>query len=97
MIKVLYKPVSILISVLGGVLAGAIFKRIWKIAAGEDEGTPGDRCAVGLAGDPGGRGAARHHLRLGQGGRGPRRRRGHMKLIGVWPGEDGRPPEQQAS
>ena len=33
MIKVLYKPVSIVISVLGGILAGAIFKRIWKIAA----------------------------------------------------------------
>jgi hypothetical protein len=37
MIKVLYKPMSIVISVLGGILAGAIFKRVWKIAAGEDE------------------------------------------------------------
>jgi membrane protein len=37
MIKVLYKPVSILVSVLGGVIAGSIFKRVWKIAAGEDE------------------------------------------------------------
>jgi hypothetical protein len=37
MSKVLYKLVSLLISVLGGVLAGAIFKRIWKLAAGEDE------------------------------------------------------------
>jgi len=37
MIKIIYKPVSILVSVLGGVLAGAIFKRIWKAAAGEDE------------------------------------------------------------
>lgn len=37
MIKVLYKPVSIVISVLGGILAGAIFKQVWKIAAGEDE------------------------------------------------------------
>jgi hypothetical protein len=27
MIKLLYKPVSVLASVLGGVLAGAIFKR----------------------------------------------------------------------
>jgi hypothetical protein len=25
------------VSVLGGILAGAIFKRIWKAAAGEDE------------------------------------------------------------
>lgn len=35
--KLLYKPVSILVSVLGGLLAGAIFKRVWKLAAGEDE------------------------------------------------------------
>lgn len=37
MSKVLYKPVSILVSVLGGMLAGAIFKRVWKLAAREDE------------------------------------------------------------
>jgi hypothetical protein len=37
MIKVLYKPVSMLVGVLGGVLAGAVFKRVWKLAAGEDE------------------------------------------------------------
>ena len=35
--KLLYKPVGLLVSVLGGMLAGAIFKRIWKLAAGEDE------------------------------------------------------------
>ena len=37
MIKLLYKPVSMLLSVLGGALAGAIFKRIWKTAAGDEE------------------------------------------------------------
>ena len=37
MTKIVYKPVSILISVLGGVVAGAIFKRIWKLVAHEDE------------------------------------------------------------
>ncbi|HEX3964216.1 MAG TPA: DUF4235 domain-containing protein [Trebonia sp.] len=37
MIKLLYKLVSLLASVLGGMLAGAIFKRVWKLAAGEDE------------------------------------------------------------
>ena len=37
MIKFLYKAVSLLVSVFGGILAGAIFKRIWKLAAGEDE------------------------------------------------------------
>lgn len=33
MTKVLYKPVGMLVSVLGGVLAGAIFKQVWKAAS----------------------------------------------------------------
>jgi hypothetical protein len=37
MIKLVYKPVSMLVSVLGGLLAGAIFKQIWKLAARQDE------------------------------------------------------------
>jgi predicted metal-dependent enzyme (double-stranded beta helix superfamily) len=37
MIKLLYKPVALLVSVLGGILAGAIFKQIWKLAAREDD------------------------------------------------------------
>jgi hypothetical protein len=36
-LKILYKPVGIVVSVLGGVIAGAIFKRVWKVAAHEDE------------------------------------------------------------
>src|SRR5205823_3899275 len=37
MIKLLYKPAGILVSVLGGLLAGAIFKQAWKLAAHEDD------------------------------------------------------------
>src|SRR6201996_9863836 len=37
MMKLLTKPVSLLVSVLGGILAGAIFKQVWKLAAHEDE------------------------------------------------------------
>jgi hypothetical protein len=37
MMKLLYKPAGMLVSVLGGVIAGAIFKRVWKVAAGEDD------------------------------------------------------------
>lgn len=37
MIKILYKPFGMLVSVLGGVVAGAIFKRVWKLAAHEEE------------------------------------------------------------
>ena len=37
MSKLLYKTVGLLISVLGGMLATALFKKVWKLAAGEDE------------------------------------------------------------
>ena len=37
MIKLLYKLATMVISVLSGMLAGAIFKRVWKLAAGEEE------------------------------------------------------------
>jgi hypothetical protein len=35
--KVLYKPLSIAFGVAGGVLAGMVFKQVWKVVAGEDE------------------------------------------------------------
>jgi hypothetical protein len=35
--KLVYTPLGILFSVLGGILAGTIFKQIWKLVAGEEE------------------------------------------------------------
>jgi Protein of unknown function (DUF4235) len=37
MIKLLYKPFSSIFSVLGGLVAGAIFKQIWKLVPGEED------------------------------------------------------------
>lgn len=37
MIKLLYKPIALLASMTGGLLAGFVFKRVWKLAANEDE------------------------------------------------------------
>jgi hypothetical protein len=37
MLKLIYRPLSLLISVLGGMLASVLFKRVWKLASGEDE------------------------------------------------------------
>ena len=37
MIKLMYKPFSIVAGVLGGVIAGAIFKQVWKVATHEEE------------------------------------------------------------
>ncbi|MEU0512112.1 MULTISPECIES: DUF4235 domain-containing protein [unclassified Amycolatopsis] len=35
--KLLYKPLSLAVSALGGVLAGMLFKQAWKAATGEDD------------------------------------------------------------
>lgn len=35
--KLLYKPLSLAISALGGVLAGAVFKKSWQAISGEPE------------------------------------------------------------
>ncbi len=35
--KLLYKPFGLIASIVGGVLAGALFKRVWQAVAREDE------------------------------------------------------------
>ena len=35
--RLLYKPFSVLFSLLGGVLAGLVFQRVWKAVGGERE------------------------------------------------------------
>ncbi|MFI9583577.1 DUF4235 domain-containing protein [Streptomyces sp. NPDC052236] len=35
--KLLYKPFGLLFGALGGVLAGAVFKQVWKAVGGEEE------------------------------------------------------------
>jgi hypothetical protein len=37
MARLLYKPVGLLMSVLGGVIASAIFRRIWRAVGGESD------------------------------------------------------------
>src|SRR5215468_9859819 len=37
MTKLMHRAVSMLVGMVGGLLAGAIFKRAWQLAAGEDE------------------------------------------------------------
>ncbi|MEU6643922.1 DUF4235 domain-containing protein [Saccharomonospora sp. NPDC046836] len=35
--KTLYKPLSLLVSTLGAVLAGTVFKQVWKRVSGEPD------------------------------------------------------------
>jgi hypothetical protein len=37
MARLLYKPLGLFFSVLGGLVAGAIFKRVWKSVAREED------------------------------------------------------------
>lgn len=37
MLKVMYKPLGLLVGVLGGVVASAVFRQIWKRATGEQD------------------------------------------------------------
>ncbi len=37
MTKLLYKPLSLAFGIAGGLLAGALFKQVWKLIADEDE------------------------------------------------------------
>jgi len=36
-VKLLYKPLGLLVSVLGGILAGAVFKQVWKVVSGGED------------------------------------------------------------
>ena len=87
MIKLLCKPAGMLVSVLGGVLAGVIFKRVWKITAREDDAPKATDAQRGwreilLA-------ASRVFRAKGLHG-------GTRKLTGVWPGEEGQQSGQEA-
>ncbi|WP_067502869.1 DUF4235 domain-containing protein [Actinoplanes sp. TFC3] len=35
--KVAYKPVGLLLGVAAGAIAGAVFKEVWKLTAGDDD------------------------------------------------------------
>ena len=37
MLKLLYKPLGAVVSVLGGLLATAVFRKLWKAVAGDDD------------------------------------------------------------
>jgi len=53
MAKVLYKPFGLLFSVLGGIVAGSIFKRIWGAAGNEEEAPKATDATKGWGGADG--------------------------------------------
>jgi uncharacterized protein DUF4235 len=95
-IKLVYKPVSMLISVLGGMMAGAIVTRIWRLAARQDDAPKATGARRGWheilpAAAVQGAVYARVKAAVGRGAA-----EGTHKLTGVWPGENGEQAEKAA-
>jgi hypothetical protein len=95
MIKLVYKPVSILIGVAGGILARAIFKQVWKRAAGEEEAPKTTDIRRGwtevlVAATLEGAIFALVKAVLDRGAA-----EGTRKLTGFWPGEDSKPEGEE--
>jgi hypothetical protein len=89
MIRLFYKPVSVLASVTGGVLAGVIFNKVWKITAREDDAPKATDAQRGwrevlLAAALQGAIFAVVKAAVDRGSA-----VGTRKLTGVWPGETG--------
>jgi len=89
MIKLMYKPVSMAVSVLGGILAGAIFKQVWKIVGREDDAPKATDARRGwreilLAATLQGAIFAVVKAAVDRGAA-----EGTRKLTGAWPGDEG--------
>jgi hypothetical protein len=96
MIKLLYKPAGMLVSVLGGVVAGAVFKRVWKVAAREDDAPKATDAQRGwreilLAAALQGAIFAVVKAAVDRGAAA-----GTRRLTGVWPGDEGEPSGEGA-
>jgi len=92
MIKVLYKPVSM----LGGVLAGAIFNRVWKIAAGEDDAPKATDAQRGWREVLTAAALQGAIFALVKAAVDRAAAEGTRKLTGVWPGDEGQQSGEEA-
>jgi hypothetical protein len=87
--KLIYRPLSLVASVVGGLAASMMFKKLWKAIAGEDDAPTADQpdrtwkevaTAAALQGAVTGGGGAL----VSRGSM-----RGFERATGVWPGESG--------
>jgi hypothetical protein len=85
--KFLYKPLGLFVSVLGGLVASAIFKQIWKLVAGEEDAPKAKESEYGwkeILPAAAAQGATFGLVKaaVDRGGA-----EGFRKLTGVWPGD----------
>ena len=96
MIKLLYKPVNLIASMLGGLLAGLIFKEVWKIIGrGDDAPKPTDERPgwgeILLAATLQGAIFAAVKAAVDRGAA-----EATHALIGIWPGDEGQQSDKAA-
>ena len=95
MIKLLFKPVDLIAGMVGGLLAGLIFKRVWKLIGRGDAPKPTDErrgwgeilLAAVLQGAIFALVKAAVNRSAAEGTR---------RLTGTWPGEEGQQPDEPA-
>jgi hypothetical protein len=85
--KLVYKPIGALMGILGGLIAGFIFKRVWRLATQQDEaptatGHDSSWRAVVLAAAVEGAIFAAVKALIDRAGA-----KGFERLTGAWPGE----------
>ena len=88
----MYKSITMGASVLGGLLAGTVFKKVWQLAAGEDEApkpTDAERGWVEVLVAAALQGAVAAMVRAAV-DRGTAA--GTRRLTGTWPGDDDEQP-----
>ena len=93
MIKLLFKPVDLIAGMVGGLLAGLIFKWVWKLIGRGDEPKPTDeRRSWGdilLAAVLHGAIFALVKAAVDRGAA-----EGTRRLTGIWPGDGGQQPDE---
>jgi len=97
MIKLLYKPVSMVVSVLSGMLAGAIFKRVWQLAAGAEEAPTATDVRYGWREVLTAAALQGAIFALVKAAVDRAAAEGTRKLTGVWPGDDSQPEKEGES
>jgi hypothetical protein len=85
--KLIYRPLGLVFGVAGGILAGVVFKQLWKIVSGEEEAPRANESEYGwreVLPAAGFQGAVFGLVKaaVDRGGA-----RGFQKLTGVWPGD----------
>jgi hypothetical protein len=94
MIKLLYKPMTIVVSVLSGMLAGAIFKRVWRAAAGEEKAPTATDVRHGWSAVLTAAALEGAIFALVRAAVDRAAAEGTRKLTGVWPGDDSQPDQE---